>query len=384
MELGEYQFLLVYGLELTIIMLSSFEMINNKVKGVNKVRLHKLNERKIIYNSLFEYVCFMHEICIGNLGNEKIYYRDIKIPKKEKGKFRTIAYVTEMNYRYKLYIIKIYLDYLYRPFILTTNYGYIKGVNGTRNILISIFSHSKANYILDIDIAKYFDNISHKLLMEMLDVIGCNSIIKSWIYRDIRAPFITDRKFINIGIKQGSIISPTLSNIYLIYFDQLLTKWIGNHAYHRYVDNIYILAPSMKVARFSWFLVEAGLEVLGLAIKTDSSIINLDAQELFLFGFIIRKVTSNEEIIWNIKMDLQKFNIKYDKVNLSPLFKEIRDTGDEKAKIKYSNKVIKGILNYFQQFFNNAFKKQDPTVPKVERHIRFRLELIDKKGNKIN
>lgn len=176
------------------------------------------------------------DIIIKEKAKPNINYINHQIPKPD-GSFCIISYCNNLRYNALLYIIKYYLDNKYKKLNITNSYGYILGVNGPRKVIEGIIS-SNGNHILNADITKYFDRLNHEILLSILQRYHINNKILRIILIDIK---LGDQNTSNksIGIRQGSIISPIISNFYLIPLDLAFNNITD---YYRYVDNLYIIS----------------------------------------------------------------------------------------------------------------------------------------------
>ncbi len=91
----------------------------------------------------------------------------------------------------------------------------------------------KICWILDADISRFFDTISHDWLVRFVEHrIGDKRIIRL-IIKWLKAGVLEEGQRIEAteGTPQGSVISPLLSNIYLHYvYDLWVNQWRGRHA----------------------------------------------------------------------------------------------------------------------------------------------------------
>lgn len=80
------------------------------------------------------------------------------------------------------------------------------------------------NYVVDMDIKKFFDTIDHKWLMKCLEQRIKDTSLLRLIVRFLRAGVMEEGKVIQTdkGTPQGGILSPLLANIYLHY---ILDLW---------------------------------------------------------------------------------------------------------------------------------------------------------------
>jgi group II intron reverse transcriptase/maturase len=109
--------------------------------------------------------------------------------------------------------------------------------------------HAGYDYIVDIDLKNFFDEVDHAILLQLLySKVKCPitlQLIRKWL----RAPIQINGKLTKRtkGVPQGSPLSPLLSNIMLHELDKELEK--RGHRYVRYADDFSIYTKSKKAAR---------------------------------------------------------------------------------------------------------------------------------------
>src|SRR5919108_322483 len=91
----------------------------------------------------------------------------------------------------------------------------------------------KVNWILDADIAKFFDTIEHDWLIKFVEHRVADPrvirLLKKWLYAGVLEDGQITRS--EQGTAQGGSISPLLANVYLHYaFDLWVKQWRGRHA----------------------------------------------------------------------------------------------------------------------------------------------------------
>jgi RNA-directed DNA polymerase len=143
-------------------------------------------------------------------------------------------------------------------------------------------------WVLDADIAQYFDNIDHYRLLgeirKQIDNPGILCLIKSWI----AVGLVTQEGVIRSekGIPQGAVISPLLANIYLDEFDKFFSN--SDLQLVRYADDFVVLARTKEQILRAYYDVERVLNHIGLALHPDKTqITNFDRGFRFLgHGFL--------------------------------------------------------------------------------------------------
>lgn len=104
------------------------------------------------------------------------------------------------------------------------------------------------NYVIDLDLEKFFDEVNHHRLMWLLSTrIGDNRVLQL-IHQHLKAGMMQDglcEQRIK-GTPQGSPLSPLLSNIVLDELDKELEQ--RGHCFARYADDVKIFVSSKQRA----------------------------------------------------------------------------------------------------------------------------------------
>jgi retron-type reverse transcriptase len=126
------------------------------------------------------------------------------------------------------------LNAIYEQDFVGFSYGFRPG-RGQHNALDAVavgITRTKVNWILDADISKFFDTVSHEWLIRFIEHrIGDARIIRL-IRKWLKAGFMEDGVVTpsEEGTPQGAVISPLLANIYLHYvFDLWANQWGSVH-----------------------------------------------------------------------------------------------------------------------------------------------------------
>jgi RNA-directed DNA polymerase len=142
------------------------------------------------------------------------------------------------------------LNAIWEEDFLGFSYGFRPG-RGQHDALDALavgIDRRKVNWILDADIAGFFDAVSHDWLIRFVEHrVGDRRVIRL-IRKWLKAGVAEDGRVTpgEVGTPQGAVISPLLANIYLHYvFDLWAEQWRRRHAHGdvimvRYADDIIV------------------------------------------------------------------------------------------------------------------------------------------------
>ena len=140
------------------------------------------------------------------------------------------------------------------------------------------------NWVLDIDIKGFFDNLDKELLMEMIGKRIADTRVLRLIQKWLNAGIIEDGEWseTKTGTPQGAVISPLLANVYLHYvLDQWTDQWRqnaqGDVIIVRYADDAVIGFQHEGEAKK--FLEDLGEQLGGHGLE-----LNEDKTRLIRFG----------------------------------------------------------------------------------------------------
>src|SRR6202048_2644460 len=122
--------------------------------------------------------------------------------------------------------IAMVLEAVYEQDFLSCSYGFRPGRSAHQALrqLSGVMTVRTQHWVLDVDVRKYFDSISHSHLREILDQRVTDGVIRRMIDKWLNAGVLEagDLHFATEGTPQGGVISPMLSNIFLHH---VLDKW---------------------------------------------------------------------------------------------------------------------------------------------------------------
>ena len=134
------------------------------------------------------------------------------------------------------------LNEIYENIFLNCSYGFRPKLNCHKAIsqINWLLMTTKVNYILDADIKGFFDNVDHKILMELLEKTIEDKNFLRYIKRFLKAGIMEDMNYYESdkGTPQGGLISPILANVYLHY---ALDEWFIREIKPRLKGDAYII-----------------------------------------------------------------------------------------------------------------------------------------------
>jgi RNA-directed DNA polymerase len=194
--------------------------------------------------------------------------RTVKIPKAGGGERKLgIPTVTD---RVAQMVVKMQLEPIIEPIFHDDSFGY-RPLRSAHNALGRARQRCwRWNWVIDLDIKGFFDNIPHDLLLRAVRKHARERWVVLYIERWLRAPaqdengHQTERKK---GTPQGGVISPLLANLFLHYaFDQWLAKRHPRTPFERYADDAIVHCRTREEAEeilgaLRERLAECGLEL---------------------------------------------------------------------------------------------------------------------------
>jgi RNA-directed DNA polymerase len=117
--------------------------------------------------------------------------------------------------------LAVILGSIYEEDFLDCSYGFRpgRGCHQALKALNDLITRHPGNHVVEADIKGFFDNVSHELLLQFLRVRIADSSLLALIGKFLKAGYIDDRLLVRSekGTPQGSIVSPTLANVFLHY-----------------------------------------------------------------------------------------------------------------------------------------------------------------------
>jgi len=173
------------------------------------------------------------------------------------------------------------LNCIYEEEFLGFSYGFRpkRGPHDALDALVVGISTRRVNFILDADVASFFDSVSKDWLVRFVEHrIGDKRIIRL-IRKWLKAGVLEDGVVTvsEMGTGQGSVISPLLANIYMHYvFDLWAHRWRRREAQGdviivRYADDFVVGFEYESDARRFWDALRVRVEEFALSLHLDKT-----------------------------------------------------------------------------------------------------------------
>jgi RNA-directed DNA polymerase len=195
--------------------------------------------------------------------------KEVEIPKKD-GSVRKLGIPT-IGDRVGQMVIKMFIEPRLEAVFSSNSYGYRPNKNAHQALAKVRENCWKQDWVIDLDIKGFFDNIDHNKLMLAVEKHVPENWVKLYIKRWLEAPvFTTSGELIQKqgeGTPQRGVISPLLANLFLHYaFDKWLEKTEGSVQFSRYADDVIMHCKSKVHAERILQLIHQRMESVGLEL----------------------------------------------------------------------------------------------------------------------
>lgn len=288
--------------------------------------------------------------------------KGVNIP-KPKGGTRLLGIPTVLDRVIQQAIYQA-LEPIFEPRFSDSSYGF-RPKRSAHQAVKAASKHVESGkiWVVDIDMAKYFDQVNHDILMSRLTKVIGDKVLLRLIRKFLQADMmvngvVTERQ---AGTPQGGPLSPLLSNIMLDELDKELER--RGHKFCRYADDCNIYVDSQRAGERVMTSIKKFLATrLKLQINEEKSAV-AEVRERSFLGYTI----GNKGMI-SVSQESQK-RMK-DKVR--QLTKGNRGVSFEKV-IQSLNTYLPGWLQYFSLAMGiSQYRKLDSWIKRRLRCYRLK------------
>jgi RNA-directed DNA polymerase len=153
--------------------------------------------------------------------------RRVHIPKEKQGQSRPIGISTTED-KVVQNALREVLEAVYEPIFMDCSYGFRPGrsAHDAVRALTRAVDEGEGNWILEFDVASFFDSVCRSQLMEMLQERVADGSLLRLIGKCLHVGVLDGEEFAepSTGTVQGSTLSPLLGNVYL---HTVLDRWFA-------------------------------------------------------------------------------------------------------------------------------------------------------------
>jgi RNA-directed DNA polymerase len=197
----------------------------------------------------------------------------VEITKKDGGK-RPLGIPTVTD-RIAQMVVKMTLEPELEPIFHSDSYGYRPGKSAIDAVGKVRERCWRYNWVIDLDIKGFFDNLNHDMLQQALQRHTKNKWVLLYIARWLKAPVQwPDGKLMkrDKGTPQGGVISPLLANLYLHYaMDAWLRIKYPKAPFVRYADDSIVHCRTEREANEILLSLKSRLLQCGLELHPEKT-----------------------------------------------------------------------------------------------------------------
>lgn len=287
--------------------------------------------------------------------------KEVTIKKKDGGE-RKLGIPTLLD-RIAQQVVKSHLESIVEPLFHNSSFGYRPSKSCHHAIAQAERNTFTHDFVIDLDIKKFFDTIDHELLMKAVKFYCDDRWVLLYVNRWLKSGIVQqDGNQIDriTGTPQGGVISPLLANIFMhVSFDKWMEKNHPEKPFERYADDVVVHCKTEKQAIFVLSQIRQRLSFCKLSLHPDKTkIVNLrgTAQKEYpksydFLGFTIRphwcKINGRMLLVPSI------FISDKSKQSVLGKFRELQIHKRRKPILEIAKElrpIIQGVINYYCKF----------------------------------
>jgi RNA-directed DNA polymerase len=268
-------------------------------------------------------------------------------------------------------VVRRYLEPLLEPIFHQDSYGYRPGRSAIDAVRVARQRCWRNDWVLDIDIKGFFDNIDWSLLLRAVCKHTQSQWVVLYIERWLKAPAMLEDGSLVLrerGTPQGGVISPLLANLFLHYvFDVWLKRGFPGVPFERYADDIICHCRSEHEATQLHEVLKRRFLECGLELHAEKTKIvyckdtnrrgSYPAQQFDFLGYCFRPRKAK----WPNGSYGTSFLPAASPKALKAIRKAVREWGLQRRSDKalddlarMFNPYIRGWINYYGHFYKSA------------------------------
>lgn len=287
--------------------------------------------------------------------------RRVEIPKPNGG-VRKLGIPTVLDRVIQQAMVQV-LSPMFEPYFSEYSYGFRPNRCCQMAIIKALeYFNDGYEWVVDIDLEKFFDNVPHDRLLRMVSDVVKDGNVVSLVNKFLKAGVMIQGNYEDtvIGTPQGGPLSPLLSNIMLNKLDKELEAR-GLH-FTRYADDTIILVKSEKAANRVMESITHFIEKkLGLKVNmTKTKICKPNDLKYLGFGFYKGKEWNSTPHIdskMKFQRKLKSLTNRSESISLDTRFERL-------------NWLIRGWVNYFK------ISKMKYFLTQLDKNLRTRIRMI--------
>jgi len=287
--------------------------------------------------------------------------KQVEIPKKDGG-VRKLGIPTILD-RIAQQVVRAHLELIVEPYFHESSFGYRLQRSCYQALQQANHYCNYYDWVIDLDIKGFFDNIDHELLMKAVEHYCKDKWVLMYIRRWLKAGTL-QKDGIRIerttGTPQGGVISPLLANIYLnVVFDQWMKKQHPEKPFERFADDIVIHCKTERQAQYLLQQIQQRMTACKLTLHpVKTKIVNLTGltQEKYprkfdFLGYTFKPLWSKTKKGFHLMiapiMSMKSRSSVLEKLGELKIHKmrcKIQDIADK------LNPILDGEINYYCKF----------------------------------